>query len=82
MIGRGALQAGDGRLTCLNGCRGRELETRIGVLNLRVPKLKQGCCLPGLIEPRRRRPLRGSPAPGANDASNDQRLDWGYTRRS
>jgi len=29
------------------------LKTRLGALNLRVPKLRQGSCFPGFLEPRR-----------------------------
>jgi putative transposase len=30
-----------------------ELKTRLGALNLRVPKLRQGSYFPGFLEPRR-----------------------------
>lgn len=50
----GIFERGDGRLTCRNGYRDNELKTRLGALNLRVPKLRAGSCLPGLHEPRRR----------------------------
>ncbi len=46
---------GDGRLTWRNGYRDRELKTRLGTLNLRVPKLRQGSYFPG-----HRQPMRGS----------------------
>lgn len=33
--------------------RDRELKTRLGALNLRLPKLRQGSYFPGFLEPRR-----------------------------
>ena len=39
LVGAGRYERGDGRLTWRNGYRDRELKTRLGVLNLRVPKL-------------------------------------------
>ena len=53
MIGAGRYERGEGRLTYRNGYRDRELKTRMGALNLRVPKLRQGSYFPGFLEPRR-----------------------------
>ena len=53
VIGAGRYERGDGRLTWRNGYRDRELRTRLGVLSLRVPKLRQGTYFPGFLEPRR-----------------------------
>ena len=53
LVGAGRYGRGDGRLTWRNGYRDRELKTRLGVLNLRVPKLRQGSYFPGFLEPRR-----------------------------
>jgi putative transposase len=53
LVGAGRYERGDGRLTWRNGYRDRELKTRLGVLNLRVPKLRQGSYFPGFLEPRR-----------------------------
>jgi putative transposase len=53
MIGAGRVERGDGRQTYRNGYRDRELRTRMGALNLRVPKLRQGSYFPGFLEPRR-----------------------------
>jgi transposase-like protein len=53
VIGAGRYERGDGRQTCRNGYRDRELKTRPGALNLRVPKLRQGSYFPGFLEPRR-----------------------------
>ena len=41
------------RLNYRNGYRERMLETRLGSLNLRIPKLRQGSYFPGFLEPRR-----------------------------
>jgi transposase-like protein len=53
LVGVGRYERGDGRLTWRNGYRDRELKTRLGSLNLRVPKLRQGSYFPGFLEPRR-----------------------------
>lgn len=53
LVGVGRYERGDGRLTWRNGYRDRELKTRLGTLNLRVPKLRQGSYFPGFLEPRR-----------------------------
>ena len=37
-----------------NGYRERELETRLGKVELRIPKLREGSYLPSFLEPRRR----------------------------
>lgn len=46
LVGARRYERGDGRLTWRNGYRDRELKTRLGALNLRVPKLRQGSCFP------------------------------------
>jgi putative transposase len=48
LIGAGRHERSDGRLTDRNGYRDRTLETRLGALNLRIPKLRQGSYFPGL----------------------------------
>ena len=53
LIGAGRYERGDGRQTWRNGYRDRDLKTRLGALNLRVPKLRQGSYFPGFLEPRR-----------------------------
>ena len=40
MIGAGRRERAEGRTTWRNGCRDRALDTRLGTLNLRVPKLR------------------------------------------
>src|SRR5512147_631982 len=53
LIGAGRHERADGRLTYRNGYRDRTLETRLGALTLRIPKLRQGSYFPGFLEPRR-----------------------------
>jgi transposase-like protein len=53
LVGVGRYERGDGRQTWRNGYRERELKTRLGALNLRVPKLRQGSYFPSFLEPRR-----------------------------
>ena len=53
VIGAGRHERADARTTYRNGYRDRSLDTRLGTLNLRVPKLRQGSYFPGFLEPRR-----------------------------
>ena len=53
VIGAGRHERAEGRTTYRNGYRDRSLDTRLGTLNLRVPKLRQGTYFPGFLEPRR-----------------------------
>src|SRR5690606_38139735 len=46
-------ECSDSRVNQRNGYRERPLETRLGRLDLRVPKLRQGSYFPGFLEPRR-----------------------------
>jgi putative transposase len=43
----------EGRVTYRNGYRERGLETRLGALDLRIPKLRQGSYFPAFLEPRK-----------------------------
>jgi len=43
----------DVRITHRNGYRDRPLETRLGRVDLKVPKLREGSYFPGFLEPRR-----------------------------
>lgn len=42
------------RVTQRNGYRNRRWDTRVGTIDLRIPKLRQGSYFPSLLEPRRR----------------------------
>ena len=44
----------DDRLASRNGYRARTLETRVGTVDLQVPKLRRGSYFPSFLEPRRR----------------------------
>ena len=41
------------RLTHRNGYRSRTWDTRVGTMELRIPKLREGSYFPSLLEPRR-----------------------------
>ena len=53
LIGAGRHERADGRATWRNGHRDRTLDTRLGTLNLRVPKLRQGSYFPDFLEARK-----------------------------
>jgi transposase-like protein len=53
-IGAGRYQRTPTRQTQRNGHRERGLDTRVGELSLRIPKVRQGTFFPSLLEPRRR----------------------------
>ncbi len=53
-IGASRHERSAGRTTQRNGYRERGLSTRVGELELRIPKLRQGSFFPSLLEPRRR----------------------------
>ena len=53
LIGSGKHERADQRMTWRNGYRERALDTRLGTLNLKVPKLRQGSDFPGFLEPRK-----------------------------
>ena len=44
----------DSRTNRRNGYRARPLETRLGTVDLQVPRLRQGSYFPSFLEPRRR----------------------------
>ena len=44
----------EARLTHRNGCRERRRDTRAGTIGPAVPRVRDGSCLPSLLEPRRR----------------------------
>ena len=53
IIGAGRHERSGERTTWRNGYRERALDTRLGTLNLRVPKLRQGSYFPGFLEARK-----------------------------
>lgn len=53
-IGAGRHERTSERATQRNGYRNRRWDTRVGTIDLRIPKLRQGSYFPSLLEPRRR----------------------------
>ena len=53
LVGAGRHERSGDRTTWRNGYRDRTLETRLGPLNLKVPKLRTGSYFPGFLEPRK-----------------------------
>ena len=53
LIGAARHERSAERLNYRNGFRGRALDTRLGTLQLRVPKLRQGSYFPPFLEPRK-----------------------------
>ena len=71
-IGAGRYERTPERKTQRNGYRERGWETRVGEVNLRIPKLRSGSFFPSLLEPRRRaeqallRAVRSAYLPGVH----------------
>jgi len=53
-IGAERYQRTDERKTYRNGYRKRRWDTRVGTVQLKIPKLRKGSYFPSLLEPRRR----------------------------
>jgi putative transposase len=53
-IGAGRYERSEERTTQRNGTRRREWDTRVGTLELAIPKLRSGSYFPSWLEPRRR----------------------------
>src|SRR5690242_17043731 len=53
LIGAGRYERSAERLDYRNGYRERALDTRLGTLQLRIPKLRQGAYFPPFLEPRK-----------------------------
>jgi transposase-like protein len=53
LIGAGRHDRSAERLNYRNGYRDRSLDTRLGTLSLRIPKLRQGSYFPPFLEPRK-----------------------------
>ncbi len=54
LIGAGRHERSGDHMTYRNGYRDRTLDTRLGALQLRIPKLRQGSYFPPFLEPGRR----------------------------
>ena len=64
MIGAGRYERSGERTTWRNGYRDRTLDTRLGSLQLRIPKLRQGSYFPPFLEARKSRRRRDRRDPG------------------
>ena len=53
LVGAARHERSGERTTWRNGYRGRSLDTRLGTLNLKIPKLRTGAYFPGFLEPRK-----------------------------
>jgi transposase-like protein len=53
LIGAGRYERSGERLNWRNGYRDRTLDTRLGSMQLRIPKLRQGSYFPPFLEPRK-----------------------------
>jgi transposase-like protein len=54
LAGAGLYERSAGRLAYRNGYRDREWDTRVGTIELQIPKLRVSSYFPSLLEPRRR----------------------------
>ena len=52
-VGAGHHERSDARVTQRNGYRERRLETRLGTMDLKIPKLRSGSYFPSFLEPRK-----------------------------
>jgi transposase-like protein len=64
-------------LTQRNGYRERNWETRVGTINLQIPKLRKGSCFPEFLEPRRM--SRRSPPSSRTPRSKGSPRVWWMT---
>jgi putative transposase len=53
LVGAGRYDRGGERLDWRNGYQDRTLDTRLGPMQLRIPKLRQGSYFPPFLEPRK-----------------------------
>ena len=53
LVGASRHERSGDRTTWRNGYRDRSLDTRLGTLNLKIPKLRTGTYFPGFLEPRK-----------------------------
>lgn len=54
LVGAEPHERAEGRATQRNGYRDRRFDTRVGTVDLAIPKLRQGSYFPSFLEPRRR----------------------------
>jgi transposase-like protein len=54
LIGAQRGERTEDRATHRNGYRPRRWDTRAGEIELQIPKLRQGSCFPGFLQPRKR----------------------------
>jgi transposase-like protein len=54
LVGAGKHERSGGRVNLRNGTRGRRWDTRVGSIDLSIPKLRRGSYFPSFLEPRRR----------------------------
>lgn len=54
LVGAEPHERADGRTNQRNGYRERRLDTRVGTVDLAIPKLRKGAYFPSFLEPRRR----------------------------
>jgi transposase-like protein len=54
VIGAGRYERTPKRQTYRNGTRERQLETRVGKITVKIPKLRRGSYFPSILEPRKR----------------------------
>jgi len=79
LMGAGRYERGDGRQTWRNGYRDRSLDTRLGTLNLKIPKMRQGAYFPGFLEPRKMVERALSPSSGRRGSMASRRamsMSW------
>ena len=77
LIGAGKHERSGERTTWRNGYRERALDTRLGTLNLRVPKLRQGSYFPGFLEARKTSVFSDIEHEGS---ATSQMTSWGKRR--
>ena len=73
LIGAGRYERSGERTTYRNGYRDRTLDTRLGSLQFRIPKLRQGCYFPPFLEAQE--DLGESPDGGDPGSLDQWRLD-------
>ena len=82
LIGAGRHERSGDRTTYRNGYRDRTLDTRLGTLQLRIPKLRQGSYFPALLErPAVKRGRMVNRISGEPSSQLHERHDAGTSRR-